>query len=166
MRIISGGQTGVDRAALDIAISFGIEYGGAVPGGRRAEDGPIDTRYDRLEEMASRRYRDRTEKNVRDADATLIFTRGRPGDGTSHTIQYAGHSGKPFLVMDLLNKDLKEVTEGVRAWLHATNPQVLNVAGPRESKAPGIYGEVFNILMTVFKSTVVGKTYAVGDVRR
>jgi len=157
MRIISGGQTGVDRAALDIAISLGIEYGGAVPGGRRAEDGPIDMRYDGLEEMASRRYRDRTEKNVRDADATLVFTRGRPGDGTSHTIKYAGYSGKPFLVMDLLNKDLKEVTENLRAWLHATNPEVLNIAGPRESKAPGIYVEAFNILVTVFNSLLTIK---------
>ena len=85
LRVISGGQTGVDRAALDAAFELALECGGWVPAGRRAEDGPVDARYP-LRETAAGDYETRTRLNVRDSDATLILTRGRPSGGTALTV--------------------------------------------------------------------------------
>ncbi len=104
MKVISGGQTGVDRAALDAAIAAGLDYGGSVPKGRMAEDGPIGQSYRLLKEMPHGTYKDRTEKNIEDAEATLIFTKGKPTDGTAYTITYARKLYKPILVIDLVDK--------------------------------------------------------------
>ena len=134
-RIISGGQTGVDRAALDVAIELGIEHGGWCPRGRAAEDGVIDDRY-ALVETASRRPAVRTEANVRDADATLILCRGPLTGGTALTRKLAIQNAKPLLIVDAL---AAAPTTDVRAWIEEHAPAgVLNVAGPRESTAPGI----------------------------
>jgi hypothetical protein len=133
-RIISGGQTGVDRAALDVAIELGIPHGGWCPKGRRCESGRIPARY-RLSETVSPTYRVRTARNVRDADATLILCRGRPAGGTELTLQLARRYGKPWLVIDL--DHLPEPAEVAR-WFAEHGRGVLNVAGPRESQAPGI----------------------------
>jgi predicted Rossmann-fold nucleotide-binding protein len=150
MRIISGGQTGVDRAALDAAIDIGIEYGGSIPKGRMAEDGPIDGRYEKLIELEAVNYGVRTEKNVKDADVTLIFTVGTPTEGTAFTVECARKHQKRYLLIDLKEKDgMKAVTQ-IREWLAVRQTDVLNVAGPRESKAPGIYEKVLNILLDVF----------------
>ena len=151
MKIISGGQTGVDRAALDAATSVGLDYGGSVPEGRIAEDGPIDLRYFMLTEMPHGTYRDRTEKNVKDADATLIFTRGKPTNGTAYTITCAKTLRKPFFIVDLIDEDTSSATQKMEEWLGSIRPQVLNVAGPRESKSPGIYSQVLNILTSVLQ---------------
>ena len=133
-KIVSGGQTGVDRAALDTAADLGLESGGWCPRGRRAEDGILDTRYG-LKETPSRDYDQRTEWNVRDSDGTLILTAGKPEGGTAKTIEAASHQGKPFFVVNLLGKgDIKAVL----FWMEFENVKVLNVAGPRESKVPGI----------------------------
>src|SRR5437870_9182944 len=99
-KIISGGQTGVDRAALDVALELGLPCGGWCPKRRRAEDGPIPERYP-LTETSSRAYPQRTRCNVLDSDGTLILTRGRPTGGTALTIQIAAESGKPYFVVDL-----------------------------------------------------------------
>jgi hypothetical protein len=150
MRIISGGQTGVDRAALDAAIDIGIEYGGSIPKGRMAEDGSIDERYEKLTELEAVNYSVRTEKNVEDADATLIFTVGPPSEGTGFTVECARKHKKPYLLIDLKEKsDVQAVTQ-IREWLAGRMTEVLNVAGPRESKVSGIYEKVFNILSDVF----------------
>ena len=150
MRIISGGQTGVDRAALDAAIDIGIEYGGSIPKGRMAEDGPIDGRYEKLTELEAVNYSVRTEKNVKDADATLVFTQGTPTEGTAFTLECARKHQKAYLLINLKEKrDVQAVTQ-IREWLAVRQTDVLNVAGPRESKAPGIYEKVFNILSDVF----------------
>lgn len=151
MKVISGGQTGVDRAALDAAIAAGLDYGGSVPKGRMAEDGPIDQNYRLLKEMPYGTYKGRTEKNIEDADATLIFTKGKPTDGTAYTITYAQKLYKPILVIDLVDKSFESVVRKVEGWLELIHPHVLNVAGPRESKSPGIYAQALQILETIFR---------------
>lgn len=138
IRIHSGGQTGADRAALDAALAAGVSIGGWCPQGRLAEDGPIPPRYP-LRETPTAVYAERTAWNVRDADATLVLTRGEPTGGTATTICVARDLGKPVCVIDLT--ETPEVAPVV-AWVRAHDVAVLNVAGPRESTAPGIYTDV------------------------
>ncbi|MCU0838755.1 MAG: putative molybdenum carrier protein [Rhodospirillales bacterium] len=144
-RIVSGGQTGVDRAALDVAAALDIPTGGWVPLGRRAEDGPLPAHYP-LQETASDRYAERTRLNVRDADATLVLCRGRPTRGTALTLSFARQLGRPHLVVDLRRAPPVDV---VHAWLRRYEVRVLNVAGPRESLAGGIYAEAADYLSAV-----------------
>lgn len=132
-KIISGGQTGVDRAALDFALENKFPCGGWCPRGRKAEDGPIDRRYP-LKESSSENYEERTLWNVRDSDGTLILTFGRPTAGTAMTINLARELGKPCFVIDL-RKDFKK--SGFRNWIKENKIKTLNVAGPRESNFPG-----------------------------
>jgi predicted Rossmann-fold nucleotide-binding protein len=135
-RIVSGGQTGVDRAALDIALELGIPCGGWCPRGRRAEDGPIPENYP-LAETPSQEYPERTEWNVRDADGTLILTRGKPDRGTALTVKLANRHRKPVFVVDL-SAPANDEMEKIRTWLRRQSIAVLNVAGPRESSCAGI----------------------------
>ena len=141
-KIISGGQTGVDRAALDCAIALRIPHGGWCPAGRKAEDGRIDERY-RLVELVSPRYDDRTRKNVEDSDGTLILSRGALEGGTELTLVFARNAGMPFLAIDLDNPPgQQEISD----WLISNNIKRCNVAGPRESKRPGIYRQAYRYL--------------------
>jgi Circularly permutated YpsA SLOG family len=145
MKIISGGQTGVDRGALDAAIALGIEHGGWCPRGRQAEDGRIPDCY-RLDETDSPDYPMRTERNVVDSDATLIFYRGQISGGTLLTLRLAEEHQRPFSTVDL---DSPVSPGEIRKWLKKHDVDVLNVAGPRESQSPGI-GEMardFMVLM-------------------
>lgn len=128
-RIVSGGQTGVDRAALDVAIELGIPCGGWCPRGRRAEDGVIPAYYP-LAETASVHYRVRTRENVADSDGTLILSFGPPEVGTRHTATFAGRFARPLHIVDLNGK---ADVEAVRRWLVISGIRTLNVAGPRES---------------------------------
>ena len=148
-KVISGGQTGADRAALDAALAAGVLCGGAVPRGRLAEDGPVPARYAFLEELNSPYYRDRTERNVRDADATLVFTAGRPSRGTALTLRFLRQHARPFLLIDRDALTAEEAAARVREWLRTARPAVLNVAGPRESGAPGMYAYVRAVLEAV-----------------
>ena len=142
----------MDRAALDAAMDLGMDYGGSVPRGRRAEDGILDKKYDRLTELAAEQYRVRTEKNVIDGDGTLVFTIGEPTEGTAYTVECAKRHGKPYLVIDLARvADGSAVKEGGE-WLGRTKPEVLNVAGPRESKAPGIYRRTRSIISSILRN--------------
>jgi hypothetical protein len=152
-KIISGGQTGVDRAALDVALELGIPCGGWCPKGRRAEDGVIPDRYP-LEESSSAEYPLRTELNVQDADGTLILTWGRPMGGTLLTLKIARKHHKPFLLIDLA-----EATDDtrVRYWIQNTAIQILNVAGPRESEAPGVHNRALTFLREIF-AQITGKS--------
>lgn len=135
LKIVSGGQTGVDRAALDAGLASGISVGGWCPAGRRAEDGTIPERYPLLEHE-SPIYAVRTEQNVVDSDATLVLNLGELTDGTALTVQLARKHRKPFLVVQLdENADPAAVAE----WLRELEVKVLNIAGPRESKCPGIH---------------------------
>ena len=156
MKVISGGQTGVDRAALDAAIAVGFDYGGSIPLGRKAEDGFIDLRYTKLIELSTAAYGTRTEQNVIEGDATLIFTAGQPDGGTKLTIKLLRKHCKPYLLIYLANTGENEVVEQIKNWLCKVEPRVLNVAGPRESKSPGIYTQVFDILMAVFQDIARG----------
>jgi hypothetical protein len=144
-RIISGGQTGVDRAALDAALELGLPVGGWCPKGRRAEDGPINSKYP-LKETHSSTYPVRTEKNVLESDGTLILTRGKPKGGTALTIKLACFHKKSYLVIDV-----KKGTDKTAVWQWGRERQVavLNVAGPREGEAPGIYDQAFGFLKEV-----------------
>lgn len=142
VKIVSGGQTGVDRAALDVALRLGLNCGGWVPRGRRAEDGPISAEYP-MREMKSSAYAARTRQNVIDSDATLILTRGEPTGGTAETLGIAQDMKKPYHIVDL--KRTHSPLAALR-WLEAKKPTVLNVAGPRESGSPGIYDEAFLLL--------------------
>jgi hypothetical protein len=141
-RIVSGGQTGVDRGALDAALALGIPCGGWCPRGRRAEDGPIDGRYP-LRETPSADYAQRTEWNVRDSDGTLVLTRGRPTGGTALTISLAPRLGRSCLVLDLATHP---DPDAVWEWVEERGIGVLNVAGPRESQHPGIQADARALL--------------------
>ena len=143
--MVSGGQTGVDRAALDVAIALGIPHGGWCPRGRRAEDGTVPARYT-LVEHASSDYAARTEANVVDSDATLILARGALGGGTALTRDVARRLGKPCLVVDLA---ASPDPCAVREWLAVHDVGVLNVAGPRESQRAGIGDEARAFLRNV-----------------
>ena len=146
-KIMSGGQTGVDRAALDIALELGIPCGGWCPKGRRAEDGMIPERYP-LEETPSTAYPERTEWNVRDSDGTLVLTLGRPDGGTALTVGLARRLKKPCRVVQLV--DDPDI-DGVRSWIEAKDIHILNVAGPRESENPGIYFKACEFLHRLLK---------------
>ncbi len=146
MQIISGGQTGVDRAALDAAIALSIPHGGWCPLGRQAEDGPIPDRY-LLTETNSKSYAVRTEQNVVDAAGTLIVYRDTISGGTRFTLQMARKHGRPHLCVDLVQPvSVDEVAD----WILDLGIDVLNVAGPRESTSPGIRDEAFEYLRGVF----------------
>ena len=141
IEIRSGGQTGVDRAALDAAIDAGIPCGGWCPAGRRAEDGPIPARY-ALDETDSCDYAERTRLNVRDSHATLIVTRGPPTGGTAMTEDIAHEMGRARQIVDLsaAGFDPDRSADEVFGWIAECGVSILNVAGPRESTIPGIYG--------------------------
>lgn len=146
MHIISGGQTGVDRGALDAALKLNIPHGGWCPQGRLAEDGRIPDRY-RLRETDSAEYAVRTELNVLDSDATLILCRGHPRNGTELTLRLTQQLGRPHRVVDL---DREVDVAEIRRWLEQQQVKTLNVAGPRESQSPGIEAIARELLTLVF----------------
>jgi hypothetical protein len=146
LKILSGGQTGADQAALDWAIKRGFPYGGWCPAGRRAEDGKINDRY-QLSETPSSDYDERTEWNVRDSDATLIFSLAAEVTGGSKlTQEFCIMHRKPCLhVHPKLNAVVL-----IREFLKRYPVKVLNIAGPRLSREPGIADYVLSILDQVF----------------
>ncbi len=141
-KVVSGGQTGVDRAALDAALELEIPTGGWCPRGRRAEDGTISDFYP-LTETPSTRYEERTEWNVRDSDATLILHEGPLAGGTSLTLGLAKRYGRPFFLVDLT--ELSGIPL-VRRWLQEERILTLNVAGPRGDSHPGIYARAYEFM--------------------
>lgn len=150
LQIVSGGQTGVDQAALQVAIDLGIEHGGWCPRGRRCESGRIPERF-RLRESHSAKYWVRTEQNVVDSDATLILHRGPLSGGTAFTERMAIKHGRAVHCVDLAEPVAEASAADVRRWLRHHSVRVLNVAGPRESSAPGIYGHSYGFLIAIFR---------------
>lgn len=145
-KIISGGQTGVDRAALDAAIRMGIAHGGWIPKGRLTEDGPLPQTY-QLEEMETDSYPARTEKNVVVSDGTLIISRGPLTGGTEYTRKMVLKHGKQMLHIDLaLYSNILDAASLVSSWIDMNKVDILNVAGPRASKDPNIYVDALAIL--------------------
>lgn len=147
--IISGGQTGVDRAALDVARDLGLPSCGFIPAGRWSEDGPLPQDYPGMVETRSANPGKRTRLNVRESDATLIITRGGCKGGTLLTADTARRLGKPLLVIDLDVMDREAAAAAIDDWLRAVAPERLNVAGPRASKDRAIYADARAILSSV-----------------
>lgn len=144
-RIVSGGQTGVDRAALDFAYRSRIPHGGWCPKGRLAADGPLSFKY-QLRETESEGYRQRTKRNVQDSDATIIFNIGEMEGGTLQTARFATALNKPHRIFQLDQSKLEDVALEVVEWLKQGHYTILNIAGPREEKRPGIYALVLSVL--------------------
>ena len=141
-KIISGGQTGVDRGALNAALKYKFPCGGWCPAGRRAEDGFIPAHYP-LRETPTAHYLDRTRRNVEDSDGTLIMTYGIPIGGTKDTINWACKLSKPYMIIDL-EKGVS-VSE-ISTWVKVSHIKTLNIAGPRESTYPGICNETARLI--------------------
>lgn len=145
LTICSGGQTGADRAALDWAIAHDVPHGGWCPRGRKAEDGPLAAVY-LLQETESAGYRARTARNVRDSDATLIVNLGELEGGSLETLRIAERNHKPVQVIQMDTSPDQATVDALRAWLCALDVEELNIAGPRESKRPGIYQATLALL--------------------
>ena len=144
-KIVSGGQTGADRAALDWAIDHGVPHGGWCPKGRLAEDGPIPARY-QLQEMPSKDYLRRTEQNIIDSDGTVIFTcSAKLTGGSKRTAEFAVKHRKPWLHVRA-TEPMAVTVEAVRAFVDAHRISVLNVAGSRGSKEPEVGAFVRDVL--------------------
>ncbi len=148
-KIISGGQTGVDRGALDAAIKLMIPYGGWIPLGRLTEAGPLPQKYN-LTETDNSNYADRTEKNVLGADGTLIISRGPLSGGSEYTRELAVRHNRPCLHIDLKLMPAFQAAKTIDDWISKRGIEILNVAGPRASKDPRIYQDTLNILESVY----------------
>ena len=148
-KIISGGQTGVDQAALDVAIKLDISHGGWIPRGRLTESGPLPQKY-KLQETRSSSYSERTEKNVLDADGTLIISRGPLTGGSEYTREMAVKHNRFWLHIDLSQNAAFEAATIVNDWILQKKIAILNVAGPRASKDSRIYEDTVNILESVY----------------
>ena len=148
-KIVSGGQTGADRGGLDAAIEMGISHGGWCPMGRLAEDGRIPDKYNQ-QELFSRKYSHRTEQNVIDSDATLIFTYSLPEGGSKRTAEFAEMHSKPYLWVDM-DYNNQKAARIVSDWIEELELEniVLNVAGSRGSSAPDLQERVCKIMKIV-----------------
>jgi hypothetical protein len=148
-KIISGGQTGADQGALDAAIKLGIPHGGWIPKGRLTENGPLSKKY-HLIEMPTESYPERTKKNIRESDGTLILSHGRLTGGSEYTRKWTLKYGKPMLHIDLNNMQAPYATAKIYNWTSDHDIKVLNVAGPRASKDTKIYDATIYILEDVY----------------
>ena len=149
LKIISGGQTGVDRAALDAAIKMDIDHGGWIPKGRLTEEGPLPDSY-AMKETRSSDYAERTGKNIKEADATLIISQGKLTGGSALTLQLAQEYQKPCLHIDLELQAAFQAAITISQWIAGEQIEILNVAGPRASKDLQIYSKTRKLLETVF----------------
>ena len=154
LKLISGAQTGADRAGLDFAIANNLPHGGWCPAGRRAEDGCIPDKY-QLQETESSDYKERTEKNVLEAHATVIFNMGHkmsPGSGLTARLCHKYH--KPYVVLYMMSatddaKAIKDMIFGEFPGLNNMPEFIMNVAGNRESTTPGVHDYVMRVLHQV-----------------
>jgi hypothetical protein len=154
-KIISGGQTGADRAALDWAIAHGIAHGGWCPKNRRAEDGRIPGRY-RLRQTASGVYPVRTRRNVLDSDGTVVFsTRARLSGGSRLTVKLARKHQKPVLHVSKANSG--SPARALRRFIREAAIRTLNVAGPRASEDPDVGTFVAAVLEKALANLRAGK---------
>ena len=152
MKIISGGQTGVDRAALDAALDLGLPCGGYCPLGRKAEDGMIPEKYP-LQSLPSPNYKARTLKNVLEADATLIIYHTRLKGGTRLTADMCRNHHKPMMIIDAASQPKqqakKRAIESILKFIVCNHFGIVNVAGPRHSQWPEGYRFVYDVLNAV-----------------
>jgi len=154
-KIVSGGQTGADRAALDVAIELGIPHGGWVPKGRDTDEERLPDTY-HMQELATDGHAEGTEKNVLDSDGTLIVSHGNLTGGSLYTQEMAMKHGRPCLHIDLLKTNAFKGATNIHTWITQQGIKVLNVAGPRASKDPEIYGATVKILKAAFYMKAIG----------
>ena len=136
--IISGGQTGVDRAALDVALELGISCGGWCPEGRLAEDGAIAQHYP-VKELAGGDYVQRTLRNILDSDATAVIYFDQLEGGTELTVEFCNQETKPVLVIDANAVRFSSAVDEMLNFTRRNRLKTLNIAGPRASKQPAAY---------------------------
>jgi hypothetical protein len=148
-KIISGGQTGADRSALDFAIDNNIPHGGWIPKGRITEGGQLPEKY-HLQEMETASYDKRTEQNVIDSDGTVIVSHGKLTGGSALTQTFAIKHHKPRLHLDINKTTIAEAADSLNNWIEKNNIKILNVAGSRASKDNKIYQVTRDILETTF----------------
>ena len=155
-KIISGAQWGSDIGGLEAALYCDIPYGGWIPKGRKAEKGIVPRKYDQLREMKSADYLARTEANVVDSDATLVLTYGEATGGSKRTIEFAEKHHKPVLHVAIDQYSPEDAALFVKKWFDGEMTElvppkecVLNVAGSRESKAPGIQDKTMAVIIEV-----------------
>jgi hypothetical protein len=144
--IVSGGQTGADRAALEFARAARIEIRGWVPKGRAAEDGQIPLEYAGLVECESADPSVRTRLNIRDSDGTIIFSHGVPRGGSALAADEARRLGRPLLLVDFEHAGLTQAADTVRRWLREQRLSAVNIAGPRASEDGRIFGKTLTVL--------------------
>ena len=154
-KIISGGQTGADRAALDAAIKLDIPHGGWIPKGRLTENGPLPDTY-QLKEMPGSAYVLRTEQNVIDSNGTLIISHGDLSEGSDYTRKMAVKHHRPWLHIDLNKIPAFKAATQICSWIDENNIEILNVAGPRASKDSRIYGAVLKLIESVHYLELMG----------
>jgi putative molybdenum carrier protein len=150
LRIISGGQTGVDRGALDAALDLGVECGGCCPAGRLAEDGIIPERYPVIE-LEDGGYAERTAQNVMDSDGTLIISNDEPMGGTRETIERCIEKGKPYLIIKHREMSTPEAKGKALKFLQNRHIRRLNVAGPRASQWPEGHALTYQIMSAILR---------------
>ena len=148
-RVVSGGQTGVDRGALDAARAAAVPIGGWVPRGRWAEDGRVPDEYPGLQETTGADPAERTRRNVTDSDGTLLISHGPLRGGSALTRSLADTCGKPCLWLDLDALRASDAVAEARAWIARHGIDILNVAGPRASEDPGAYDAAFSLVAEV-----------------
>lgn len=144
-KIVSGGQTGADLAALDFAITHNIPHGGWIPKGRLTENGPLPEKY-QLQEMETESYPKRTEQNVIDSDGTLIISHGKLTGGSALTLDLAVKHNRPHLHLDMKRVMIEDALQLIKSWVAENNIKVLNVAGAKISKDPTIYDVTTQVL--------------------
>jgi hypothetical protein len=145
VKIISGGQTGVDRAALDIALKHGIEAGGSCPAGRLDEFGRIPDRYP-LKELEDGGFAERTSQNVKDSNGTVIIYSGKLSGGTEQTLRFCIEQQRPRVLINASRTPVEEAARSILHFVYENNVGTLNVAGPRQSEWPAGYDYAFNAL--------------------
>ena len=150
MKIVSGGQTGVDRAALDAALELGIEAGGWCPEGRLAEDGAIAEKYP-LKELPKAGYLQRTKRNVIDSDGTVIIFYGNPAGGTLLTLESCIKDGKPFLLIDAESLTIDKASVNIQRFIEKNNITIVNIAGPKASEKEEAYRYAKLVILNVFQ---------------
>ncbi len=153
-KIVSGGQTGADQAAIDVAIKLGIPYGGWLPRGRKTEKGPLPDKY-LLQELPDTSYSKRTEKNVIASDGTLIMSHGKLTGGSELTRIIAEKNDRPCLYIDLNKTIVFKAAEQIKSWIETHKIEVLNIAGPRESNDHKIYKAAGEVLETVLHLDII-----------
>ena len=153
-KIISGGQTGADRAAFDFALENNIAAGGFIPKNRRAEDGEIPAEYPNLTETKTEDYAARTELNVKNSDATLLLSHGELKGGSLLTKQFAENYEKPFLHVDFSALPLEQAVEKTTEWLDSIDCRELNIAGARASEDAAIYEQATEFLKRIFSRKI------------